>query len=67
MELLEKCPEELRHRGSCFLARQPLEYGYLTEMYDVMSQIRDGTLQAAADHRWDVRIRENMGELYWIE
>lgn len=37
------------------------------EMYDVMSRIRDGTLQAGTDPGWVVRIRGGLGELYWIE
>lgn len=36
-------------------------------MYDVMSRIRDGTLQTGNDPGWDVRIRGYLGELYWIK
>lgn len=39
-----------------FLALQAQGQAYVTEMYDVMGQIRDGTMQAGADLQWDVRI-----------
>lgn len=38
----------------------------MTDMYDVMRKISDGTLQAGADSGWDDCFQGNLGELYWI-
>lgn len=50
-----------------FWARQPQEHAIVIEMYDVMSRIRDGTLEAGTDPGWEVRIRGDLGGLHWIE
>lgn len=49
-------------RVDLFWARQPQEHANLTYMYDVMSQIRDKTLQAGADSGRDVRILGNISD-----
>lgn len=47
-----------------FSACQLEDHAYVTEMYDLLSQIRKGALQAGADLGWDVLIRYKLGELY---
>lgn len=48
-------------------ACQPQEHAYVTEMYEVMNQISEGTLQADGDPGWDFSTRGNMEDFYWID
>lgn len=47
-------------RVDLFCELQPQKHVYLMEMYDVMSQISDGTLQPGVNPVWDVCIRGNL-------
>lgn len=68
MEALDEHTKELYFVCSTrfFWARQPQEHAYVTEMYNVMSRIQNGTLQAGNDQGWDVHIQGHLGESYWI-
>lgn len=49
-----------------FRVREPKQNTSVIAMYKVMSQMRHETLQAGGDPGWDVRIRGNLNELYWM-
>lgn len=50
-------------RVDLFWDRQPKKSAYVTNIYDMMSRICDGTIQTDADPGWDVSIRVDFGKL----
>lgn len=48
-------------------ADQPKELDYVTEMYDVMTGVRDGILRILFEGEFEVLFRSKFFETYWMK